>query len=180
MLSRYSMRICCIISNFQQTALFAAALLTLVQVIVEEGSRTTAWRVLRVVTYCSIFINLTGTTLALILIKMCTDLETIARRLIVLHSHSWPARIARGEKLSRELLIDSYRLLEAFGMSKGYRVLDQGAAMWIIFGNILTFISVILWVYVAEDIVVAGTTMIAIVPALLGLTFAFYINKPLF
>lgn len=166
--------------NFRQTALFAAGLLSLVQAIVSMQAKSTALQILRVITYCSVFINLSGTTLALILIKMCTDLETIARRLIITNTASWPARVARGETLGEDLLTSPYKLVEAFGMSRGYRRLDQGAAMWIIFGNLLTFISVILWVYVTEDIAVAGATMVGVVPALLGLTFAFYINRPSF
>lgn len=144
--------------------------------ITENGSKTAASQALRVITYCSVIINLTGTTLALIIIKMCTDLEVIAQGLIIERPSSWPARIARGEKLTRDLICDPYGLLEAFGMSKGYKMLDQGVSLWIIFGNLLTFASVIVWVYAVEDIVVAATTMVGVVPALLGLTFAFYIN----
>ena len=69
--------------------------------------------------------------------------------------------------------MDQHELLRAFGMSRGYKALDYGAALWVMSGNVFTFISVTMWIWLSEDIAVAGATMIGTVPAVLGLVYAF-------
>ncbi|KIM22141.1 hypothetical protein M408DRAFT_292928 [Serendipita vermifera MAFF 305830] len=159
------------------TALFAGALLSLAQLVAQEDARTLPWQTIRFFTYTAISINLTGTTLALVLIKMCSDLESTAQQMVVSIPSSLPARIARGEKLPRHLIMNHYKLLEEFGMSPGYKALDFGAAIWITSGNVSTFVSVIMWVWLAEDKAVAGATMVGTVPAILGLVYAFALTK---
>ncbi|KAG9048057.1 hypothetical protein FS842_000492 [Serendipita sp. 407] len=158
------------------TALFAGALLSLVQLEV-NGQSTPAWQALRFFTYTAITINLTGTTLALVLIKLCSDIESVAVHMILSDPASLPARISHGDKVPIHLLGKPYELLEQFGMPRGYRVLDFGASIWITAGNLFTFVSVTMWVWLAEDVAVAGASMIGTVPALAGLVYAFTLTR---
>lgn len=97
--------------------------------------------------------------------------------MIILDSESWPARVARGEKIERHLILDHHKLLREFGMTKGYKVLSYGAGLWISSANIFTFISVTLWVWLALPPEVAGPTMIGTVPVMLGLMYAIALTK---
>ncbi|PVF90933.1 hypothetical protein CPB86DRAFT_668417, partial [Serendipita vermifera] len=130
------------------TALFAGVLFSLAQTFTEPDAKRPAWRALRFFTYSSIVINLSGTTLALVLIKLCTELPCRAQRMIISNPSSLPARLAR-DGVPRDLLLNHYALLEEFGMPKGYRFLDAGAAFWVLSGNIFTFVSIMMWVWLA-------------------------------
>lgn len=62
-------------------------------------------------------------------------------------------------------------------MPSGYKLLDFGASIWIATGNLFTFTSITMWVWLAEEKTVAGPVMIGTVPALLGLVYAFALTK---
>lgn len=158
-----------------QTALYAGVLLSLVQLEYPQQS-TAAWEALRFFTYSAITVNLTGTALALVIIKLCSDLESSALQLAVTDPESLPARVMKGGKVKKKLLGTHYELLEQFGMPEGYRLLDFLTSIWIMTGNIFTLTAVTMWVWLAEKKALAGTTMIITGPAILGLAYAFVLT----
>jgi hypothetical protein len=137
---------------------------------------TPAWRTVKFFTYSSIMVNLSGTTLALVLIKMCTELQCRSQRLIILDPSSLPARLAK-EGIPKELLLDQYKLLEAFGMPRGYKVLDSGASFWVLSGNIFTFVSVMMWIWLAGDLVIASVTSAVMALPIFGVFYAISLTR---
>jgi hypothetical protein len=164
------------LKNFLQTALFAGVLISLAQLLVGSDATSPAWRTLRFFTYSSIVVNLSGTTLALVLIKMCSELDYRARCMVISNPSSLPARVAR-DGLPRHLLLSRYRLLEEFGMPRGYKMLDAGAAFWVLSGNIFTFVSVMMWIWLSGDIVIALVTTIAMALPICGVVYAIALAK---
>ncbi|PVG02946.1 hypothetical protein CPB86DRAFT_779824 [Serendipita vermifera] len=161
------------------TVLFPGVLVTLAQLIVDNKSNAPAWRALRFFMYCSILLNLSGTTIALVIIKMCTDLHYRAYRIVISDPASVPARLPK-EGLSKHRLLDHYQLLEEFGMPWGYRVLDIGAGFWAIFGNAFTLVSFIMWVWLSGDTLIASLTMVVTIPPVFGVAYAMLLTKQLY
>ncbi|KAG8825465.1 hypothetical protein FRC17_008637 [Serendipita sp. 399] len=158
------------------TALFAAVLASLAQLVIIPDNQSPAWRTLHFFTYSSIIINLSGTTLALVLVKMCTELPYTAHRLTLTDPSSLPARVVL-DGIPRQLMLHRYKLLEEFGMPRGYKLLDAGASFWVLSGNIFTFVSVMLWIWLASDITIAAVTTVAMVLPIFGLTYAIALTK---
>lgn len=150
------------------TALFAGALVSLAQLVATNETSSPTWEALRFFIYGAIAVNLSGTTLALIIIKMCTDIPCIALERVLDQPSSWPARCARGEPLPLKLLRDPVQMLVQFGMSRHYNALDWGAGIWVIIGYINTFSAMTLWVWLTQTPAVAVVLMVIIVPAFLG------------
>lgn len=151
-----------------QTALFAGALVSLAQLVATDDTKSSAWDALRFFVYTAISVNLSATALALIIIKLCTDLPCLAQQRMLTEPSSWPSRCAYGEPLPLRLLGDPVQMLVEFGMSRRYNALDWGAAVWIIIGHINTFAALTLWVWLTQSYVVAAASMVMIIPALFG------------
>jgi len=160
-----------------QTALFAGALVSLAQLVATNDTSSPAWDALRFFTYAAIAINLSGTTLALIIIKMCTDVAFTAQRLLISDPRSWPARLARGESLPREILGDQVQFPVAFGMSRGYIWLDWGAAVWFLLGFLSTFASLTLWIWLTQSFLVAATLLLVIAPSVFGVISVIFLTN---
>ncbi|KAG8755820.1 hypothetical protein FRC14_003631 [Serendipita sp. 396] len=158
------------------TALFAAVLISLAQVVQPVDSMTPAWRTFRFFTYSSIVINLSGTTLALVIIKMCSELPYKAHCMVIFDPSSLPARLTK-DAIPRDLLLSRYELLEKFGMPRGYKTLDTGASFWVLSGNIFTFVSVLMWVWLAGDTIISSVTTVAIVLPIFGVFYAIFLTK---
>ncbi|KAG9055734.1 hypothetical protein FS842_001406 [Serendipita sp. 407] len=158
------------------TALFAAVLISLAQLVEPVDQRTPAWRALRFFTYSSVVINLSGTTLALVLIKMCSEVQFKAHSMIIFDPSSLPARVAK-DGIPREILQNRYELLEKFGMPRGYRMLDAGASFWVLSGNLFTFVSVLMWIWLAGDAVISSVTTIVILFPIFGVAYAIFSTK---
>ncbi|KAG8754425.1 hypothetical protein FRC14_005089 [Serendipita sp. 396] len=158
------------------TALFAAFLISLAQIVEPLDAKTPAWRALRFFTYSSIVINLSGTTLALVLIKMCSEVQFKAHSMILFDPSSLPARIAK-EGIPREILQNRYELLEKFGMPQGYKRLDTGAGFWVLSGNIFTFVSVLMWIWLVGDTVTSSVTTIVILFPICGIIYGIALTK---
>jgi len=131
------------------------------------GAADSSVAALKFFTYSAIILNLTGTFICLITIKMCTDVPHRAQQAVLLNPNSWAAKIADGtQALPPGILISHHALLEAFGMSKKYRWIDTIVfSSIIIFGFFYTIISVVLWVWLSSSYVSAGAVMITAVPA---------------
>jgi hypothetical protein len=151
-------------------------LISLAQLLASPEANTPAWRTLRFFNYSSIIINLSGTTLALVLIKMCSELQCRAHRLIIRDPSSLPARFAK-DGIPKQLLLNQYQLLESFGMPRGYRLLDTGAAFWVLSGNVFTFVSVMMWIWLAGDTIIASVTTVAMAVPIFGVAYAIVLTK---
>jgi len=90
---------------------------------------------------------------------------------------SWAVRVALGESLPRGFSNSHYRLLEAFGMTRRYRLIDSVILPALITGAFtFTFIALTIWIWATQSTLNAGLTMITVVPAFLSLLFVFGIG----
>ena len=71
---------------------------------------------------------------------------------------------AREGVLLPEILLDHFRLLESFGMSMKYRIVDQSANCILMAACACTFTATAFWTFLTESIVTAGITMISFGP----------------
>jgi hypothetical protein len=145
--------------------------LTLAQMIPDDHPDTAAWETLQFFIYSSIILNLSGTFLCLMAIKMCTDLPHHAQQLALSNPDSWPSRAARNEILPENILKNHWVLLGKFGMSPRYQRLDALFVYVVLFGGLYTFIAVILWVWLTSPHIVAGVIMLTVAPAVLSMTY---------
>jgi hypothetical protein len=72
-----------------------------------------------------------------------------------------PLAAARDGVLVPELLLDHFRLLESFGMSTNYRIVDKSTNRILMAACACTFTAMSLWVFLTESITTAGITMIS-------------------
>lgn len=135
----------------------------------EQGGA--GWEALRFFIYSALILNLSGTFLCLMTIKMCTDLPHHAQQMVVLKEDSWPSQVARGATLSEELLTDHWLLLKAFGISNRYQNMDIVFVFVVLFGGLYTFVAVIFWIWLTESYTLAGATMITVVPAVASVVY---------
>jgi hypothetical protein len=96
--------------------------------------------------------------------------------MIISDPSSLPARVTK-EGIPRHLLLSRYQLLEEFGMPRGYKTLDAGAAFWVLSGNIFTFVSVMMWIWLAGDIIIASVTTTTMVLPICGMVYAIALTK---
>jgi hypothetical protein len=129
------------------------------------------WGALRFFIYSAVILNLSGTFLSFMAIKMCTDLPHHAQQMVLLDEKSWPSLVARGETLSKRLLTDHWLLLKEFGMSSRYKPMDALFVYIVIFGGLYTFVAVIIWIWLTESYAVAGATMVTVVPAVASVAY---------
>ncbi|KAG8814394.1 hypothetical protein FRC19_001778, partial [Serendipita sp. 401] len=99
-----------------------------------------------------------------------------AHSMIIFDPSSLPARVAK-DGIPREILQNRYELLEKFGMPRGYRMLDAGASFWVLSGNLFTFVSVLMWIWLAGDAVISSVTTIVILFPIFGVAYAIFSTK---
>jgi hypothetical protein len=80
---------------------------------------------------------------------------------ITARNRNIPLAAAREGVLVPELLLDHFRLLESFGMSTKYRIVDQSASLILMAACACTSAAMGLWIFLTESIVTAGITMIS-------------------
>jgi hypothetical protein len=146
-------------------ALFAGALTSFAQIAssvdpstADKGS--TSWGVWLVFLYAAILFSLAGSFLSLMVIKMCSDLPLAIRQRILFSPVP-----ASGDLPEAEVLADHFRLLEAYGMSTKYKLVDRLAGFVLLAACVCTFTSLTFWIFLSETKATAGVTMV-----LFGLT----------
>ncbi|KIM29792.1 hypothetical protein M408DRAFT_22657 [Serendipita vermifera MAFF 305830] len=187
-------------------ALFAAALVSLAQMIGDAAAQATgaSWEALKFFTYAAIMLNLGGAFLSLIIIKMCSDLPLAAQQRLLepgandfttsgspygpplrrsaptntssvmntkdqavfdpnwidTHNENIPLAAAQDGILSPEILVNHFLLLESFGMSKRYRIVDRLGAWSLVAACVCTFAAFSFWTFLTEGVATAGATMV--------------------
>jgi len=142
-------------------ALFAGALASFAQMANSVNGPTIintssiSWGAWLVFLYAAIIFSLAGSFLSLVIIKMCSDLP-LAIRQRILHS-----RVpASGDLPETEVLEDHFGLLEAYGMSTNYKLVDRLAGFVLLAACVCTFTALTFWVFLSETKVTAGVTMV--------------------
>jgi hypothetical protein len=72
-----------------------------------------------------------------------------------------PLAAARDGVLVPDLLLDHFCLLEGFGMSKKYRIVDQSSSWVLMAASACTFVALCLWAFLTGAAITAGVTMIS-------------------
>ena len=104
---------------------------------------------------------------------MCSDLPGFAALLIVNDPTSLPARVARGEPIPASLFKDTHELLRRFGGAPSYQAVDNAFNFVFMFGCMCTFTSLIVWIWLSEERVLAGSVMSTVIPATLFVIWSF-------
>jgi hypothetical protein len=77
------------------------------------------------------------------------------------HKHKPLSTIAaRGGKIDAYILANRSRLLEHFGMSRGFKVVDRMGSFVLLAACICTCAALTFWIFLSEPIVTAGVTMV--------------------
>jgi hypothetical protein len=155
-----------------KSALFAGVLITLAQLIpaVDGG---TSREVLRFFVSCSIVVNLTSSGLASCNSVIFSGLPRRAAMLILLDPDSLPYKVAVvNQPLTSEIMSDRMRLLTKFGLKRLFLSTNYWGTLAFLFGNVLAFTSLVIWIWTEQSRVVAGTSMIFVVPCAISLFYA--------
>jgi hypothetical protein len=164
--------------------LLASALVSLVQTVASVSTDTTSpsWQALRGFIYSAIILNLSGAFLALMTIKMCSDLPVVAQQKLIdgLTTSNVPmssivepdwitpehdnipfaATIAGKGVLSVKILGDHFLLLRCFGMSRWYKAVVRISSWVLVAACVCSFAALTLWMFLSESVTTAGLTMI--------------------
>jgi hypothetical protein len=128
------------------------------------------WEAIRFFIYGAIINNLVAATCAMWAMWMYADLPERAHQLVLVDENSLPARISRGELLTREeILHEGNLLLAEFGIYRTHDWILVGEVIWTTAGMFLTFLSLTTYVWLTQSRVVAGSLMIFVVPGFFGL-----------
>ncbi|KIM22163.1 hypothetical protein M408DRAFT_333063 [Serendipita vermifera MAFF 305830] len=149
------------------TAMFAAVMASLAQFIAVDENDSAGWDALRFFTFAAIITNLVAAMCAMYAMWIYAELPGKAQRLL-LNPDSWPSRVARGEPLSRDLLMNEYNLLAAFGVYKSHLGIMSGVAIWTMGGVATSFTSFSIYVWLTQSKAVAGSLMIFVVGGVFG------------
>jgi len=141
-------------------ALFAGALASFAQIassvdpaIMDKSS--ISWGAWLVFLYAAIIFSLAGSFLSLVIIKMCSDLPLAIRQKILL------SRVPATDDLPEaEVLADHFRLLEAYGMSTNYKLIDKLAGVVFLAACVCTFTALTFWIFLSETKATSGVTMV--------------------
>ncbi|KIM22588.1 hypothetical protein M408DRAFT_28629 [Serendipita vermifera MAFF 305830] len=153
------------------TAIFASVMATFAQTISTRTEDSVGWEVMRFFTYGAIINNLVAAMCSMYAMWIYADFPQVSHRLSVVKNDSWPARVARGEMLSRELVLDEYRIFKEFGIYKAHMLVLLGAALWTVLGLLLTFMAITTYLWLTLSTAVAGSLMMFIVPGFFGLVY---------
>ena len=142
------------------------------QCIADKGDNSAGWETLRFFTYGAVMNNLIAAMCAMWSMWMYCDLPERSQQLALREENSWPARVARGESLSRELILDvTNATLYDFGMYKSHQWVTFGEKFWMILALSTTFLSLTTYVWITQSRAVAGALMMFAVPGFVGLWF---------
>jgi hypothetical protein len=162
-------------------ALFASGLYSLAGMVADKSAdaNTTSWHALRVFTYSSIVLNLSGAVFSLVITKMCSDVPLAAMQTLLSENNKhtpqatkddpkWinkgsdgiPFAIADQGTLEATILEDHYTLLESFGMSSTYKWVIRINSGVLVVACVCTFTALSLWTFLNETLITAGVTMI--------------------
>jgi len=162
------------LTDFEQSGLFAGALVTLAQLVVTESDGSERLpQALRWFSYSSVFLSFTSTFLCLTCVRMCSEIPGMAARFILDDPNCLPARVARGEPISAELMRNPHEMLRQFGGPKGYETVEKAFNFVFIFGCLCTFVSLVLWIFAAEVVYVAGSVMATVIPTIICVIWSF-------
>jgi len=139
-----------------------------------DNTNTTSWAALRFFTYSAIVLSLNGTFMGLLCIESCVRLQCNARLRLLADSDSWPARVARGETLPRDILTNNVELLRAFGISRGFETTESMISLSLLFAFISTITSITLWVWLSQSQVVASLITVTICAAITMASYALF------
>ncbi|KIM22165.1 hypothetical protein M408DRAFT_293276 [Serendipita vermifera MAFF 305830] len=149
------------------TALFAGVMASFAQLVATVENTSAAWEALRFFTFASIITNLVAAMCAMYAMWMYAELPGKAQRLL-LDPDSWPSRMARGEPLSHDLLMNEYNLLEAFGIYKSHMTIISGVFLWAMGGVTTFFTTFAIYVWLTQSIAVAGSLTIFVAGGVFG------------
>jgi hypothetical protein len=151
-------------------ALFAGALASFAQIVngvdpTKTDTSTFSWGALLVFLYSAIMLSLAGSFLSLIVIKMCSDLPLASQQKVLEErsplSHKPLSSVAaRSGQIDAFILANRSRLLEHFGMSKGFKVVDRMGSFVLLAACVCTCAALTFWIFLSEPIVTAGVTMV--------------------
>jgi len=145
---------------------------TFAQSISPNDDTSAGWEALRFFTLSAVFNNLMVAMCAMWAMWTYADFPEDAHRLSILDDDSWPARVARGERLTRDLIMDPYnQLLQEFGMYRSNNWIIFGELIWTVLGLILTFLALTTYVWLTQSKAVAGSLMMFFVPGFFTLLF---------
>ncbi|PVF93267.1 hypothetical protein CPB86DRAFT_838614 [Serendipita vermifera] len=153
------------------SALFAGVLISLAQLIPHENGGPPR-EALRLFVFCSIVVNVTSSGLSSCNSWMFSGVPRQAAMLILADPDSLPYKVVISKQLlNSEIMSDRMRLLTKFGMNRLLVRTHYWGAWTFLFGNALTFTAFVIWVWAEQSRVVAGTSMIFVVPCAI---FLFY------
>jgi hypothetical protein len=162
------------LTDVKQSAFFAGALINLAQLVVDntDGSERLP-QTLRWFSYSAVFLALASTFLCLTCVRMCSNLPTMAAQKILDEPNCLAARVARGEPIPIEIMRNRHELLRSFGGARSYQAVDNAFNFIFMFGCFCTFVALIIWIWLAEDTVIAGPIMATVVPTVLCVIWSF-------
>jgi hypothetical protein len=128
---------------------------------------------LRWFSYSSVFLALASTFLCLACVRMTSDLPGMAAQKILDEPNGLVARVARGEPIPIHLLRNPHQMLREFGGSRSYQAIDNAFNAIFMFGCFCTFVSLIIWIWLIEEIQIAGAIMATVIPAVICVIWSF-------
>lgn len=139
------------------------------QIIAPRTEDSAGWEAMRFFTYGGMITNLIAAMFSMYAMWMYADFPQRCHYLCITEEDSIPARVAKGELLSEESILDEYKMLQEFGIYKVHKMVAGGAALSTTIGLLLTFMSITTYIWLTLSQAVAGSLMIFIIPGLFGL-----------
>lgn len=139
-------------------------------------SDTPLWTALRFFTYSAIILCMSGVFISMACMGCCTSLANGARNQLLKEHDSPPERPTqrRFRAIWRKNLSDPGELLRSHGMSPKYGRLRDLLYVFLTLGTLFSFTAITLWIWLTENHLTAGVTMITIVPAFMAVVYALF------
>lgn len=159
-----------------QAALFAGILATIAQTLPPDQN-SSKHKALQFFIVSAIVVNVSGAAYALFALFALAQIPNYTASQIVKKPTSLAYKVAMGGTLPPKLIGTDEFMLAAFHPDARALIwAGTGVVTTCWFGSILTFVAITLWIWLQYDTVVAGATMIFLVPCCASLLWIIYGN----